>query len=82
MSKFQHSLTEWLAIDGNTQNGLGAAIGVTQVAIHRYAAGSRFPDVDTARKIDAATAGAVPFSDWQADFLERSGITAAQGEAA
>lgn len=76
MNKFQKALSEWLAKEGNTQTGLAADIGRTQVAVRRYALGERFPNAKTARAIEAGTFGDVPFDLWQSDFLERSGILA------
>lgn len=47
------------------------------MTICRYVAGTRFPDAATAKAIDKHTAGNVPFSLWEADFLKRSGILVA-----
>jgi len=44
--------------------------------VTRYANGKRFPDADTARAIDDATDGAVPFDAWRAEFERRSGLVA------
>lgn len=74
MDTFQHSLVEWLKDPTHTQAALAAAIGKTQVSVHRYSLGHRFPDAETARRIDAHTEGAVPFTAWQADFFARSGL--------
>lgn len=77
MTTFQHSLSAWLSNEGNTQAALAAAVGKSQVTICRYVAGTRFPDAATAKAIDKHTAGNVPFSLWEADFLKRSGILVA-----
>jgi len=74
MSTFQNALSAWLRSEGNTQTDLGAAIGKSQAAVHRYASGDRFPDATTARAIEQHTNGDVPFHLWQADFLARAGI--------
>lgn len=76
MDKFQNSLAMWLAGEGNTQTALASAIGKSQVAVRRYALGERFPDAETARAIDRATNGMVPFSIWQKEFLTRAGLAA------
>ncbi|GAO78675.1 hypothetical protein SC1_01984 [Sphingopyxis sp. C-1] len=52
------------------------SIGKTQVAVTRYAGGGRFPDADTARAIEAATNGKVPFALWRSEFEQRSGLAA------
>lgn len=69
-------MAAWLAIDGNTQAGLAEVIGKSQVAVHRYGSGDRFPDAETARLIDKHTGGSVPFDLWQREFLDRAGIAA------
>lgn len=61
-----------------SQTELASQIGKTPVAVNRYANGQRFPDADTARAIDRATEGKVPFEMWQAEALKRIGL----GEAA
>ena len=77
MDPFQTALAEWLGRDGNTQASLGDKIGKSQVAVLRYAKGDRFPDADTARQIAEATGGAVPFDNWQSDFMAKAGLDAA-----
>lgn len=76
MSTFREALSAWLAVDGNTQVKLAEGIGKSQVAVHRYCEGDRFPDADTARAIDRETSGEVSFAVWQAEFLSRSGLAA------
>lgn len=76
MTSYPALLEAYLALDGNTELALAEAIGKTQPAVHRYRKSDRFPDADTARRIDEATKGQVPFAAWQRDFLERSGIAA------
>jgi predicted transcriptional regulator len=75
MSTFQQQLNDWLDVPGNTQSALAEAIGKTQAAVSRYAAG-RLPDADTARDIEKHTGGAVTFDAWQREFLSRSGLAA------
>lgn len=73
MSTYKDALRQFL--DGEeTQGALAAQIGKTQASVSRYAAGARFPDVGTARLIDAATNGAVPLSLWQAEAMARIGL--------
>lgn len=71
---YAETLKAFLERKENTQTVMADAIGKTQVAVHRYAAGDRFPDAETARSIDAHTDGEVPFSLWQCEFLSRAGI--------
>ncbi len=75
MSTYANSLKAYLEGDV-TQAGLAEKIGKTQVAVARYAGGLRFPDADTARAIEAATNGAVPFAIWRGEFEQRSGLAA------
>lgn len=76
MNTFQQHLSGWLARSESKQVELAEAIGKQQASISRYAKGERFPDAETARAIEAATGGFVPFSAWQADFMRRSGLAA------
>lgn len=76
MQTYPTALEAFLNRPGNTESALALAIGKTQPAIHRYRKGARFPNADTARAIDAATAGEVPFAVWQAHFMDRSGLSA------
>ncbi len=66
----------WLGEQEHKQSDLAETIGKTQAAVNRYARGLRFPDAATARKIEGATAGGVPFAVWQNEFMARSGIAA------
>lgn len=75
MSNYAPALRAYLSL-GVTHADLAAKISKTQASVTRYASGDRFPDADTARQIDEATGGAVPFALWQADFMARSGIAA------
>jgi transcriptional regulator with XRE-family HTH domain len=75
MSTYSHSLKAYLK-GGVTQAELADKIGKTQVAVARYASGDRFPDAATAREIEIATSGAVPFAVWRAEFEQRSGLAA------
>jgi len=76
MQTYAATLDAYLRRSENTQTDLAGRIGKTQPAIHRYCEGVRFPDAETARRIDDATTGEVPFALWQAEFLSRSGIAA------
>lgn len=73
---YKDALADFLAKEENTESALAAKVGKSQVAIHRYRKGQRFPDADTARAIEEQTSGAVPFAVWQQDFMARSGIAA------
>jgi len=77
MSSYQEILRKYVAEQANTQAALAEKIGRSQAAVNRYARGLRFPDSDTARQIDAATAGAVPFAVWQTEMARRLGMDAA-----
>lgn len=76
MDTFQQALKAYLDIDENAECALASKVKRSQAAINRYRNGKRFPDAETARLIDEHTDGAVPFNNWQADFLARSGIAA------
>lgn len=78
MQIYSALLDAFIGRDGNTEADLAAKIKRTQPAVHRYRKGTRFPDADTARLIETATDGAVPFDAWRDEFLMRSGM----GEAA
>lgn len=58
------------------QGDFAAKIGRSQASVSRYAASARFPDAETARQIDKASEGAVPFALWQSEALQRMGIAA------
>lgn len=77
MSTYAASLDAFLKRPENKEIELAERIGKTQPAVNRYRNGERFPDADTARLIDSATVGEVPFAVWQAEFLTRSGLDAA-----
>jgi len=74
MDDYSSRLREWLKQPERTQLLLAEAVGTTQASIARYAAGQRLPDADIARRIDAATSGAVPFATWQTAAMSRLGI--------
>ncbi|ABD27449.1 hypothetical protein Saro_3014 [Novosphingobium aromaticivorans DSM 12444] len=76
MSTYHETLSAFLSEGSMGERELAAAIGRTQVTINRYRNGNRFPDARTARLIDDATGGKVPFPIWQAEFLSRSGLAA------
>lgn len=76
MNTYRDLLDAYLDGEGKTETALAEAIGKTQPAVHRYRKGERFPDAATARDIDTASGGLVPFEAWQSDFLRRSGISA------
>lgn len=76
MDTFQAALDAYLASHEGGESAFAAAIGTTQASVNRYRNSKRFPDAETARRIDKVTRGKVPFSTWQADFLARSGIAA------
>jgi transcriptional regulator with XRE-family HTH domain len=77
MDTYRDALGAFLKLPGNDENSLAGSVGCTQATINRYRHGKRFPDAETARSIDRATEGAVPFALWQAEFLQRSGLDAA-----
>jgi transcriptional regulator with XRE-family HTH domain len=77
MSTYREALAAYLSLEGNDEIGLAEKVGCSQATINRYRHGKRFPDAENARAIDAATGGAVSFSLWQAEFLQRSGLDAA-----
>ena len=75
MSTYANSLAAYLSGE-ETHAGLARLIGKKQVSVTRYANGQRFPDADTARMIEAATDGRVPFVVWRSEFEQRSGLAA------
>lgn len=77
MDTYRDALGAFLNLPENDEISLAGGVGCTQATINRYRHGKRFPDADTARAIDRATNGAVPFSLWQSEFLQRSGLSAA-----
>lgn len=74
MDAYQTALKHYLARPEVKQEALAEEIGRSQPAVHRYANGTRFPDADTARLIDRATKGVVPFALWQSVAMDRLGI--------
>lgn len=76
MNAYQSALRHFLSREGIRQEDVAAKINKSQPALNRYAKGLRFPDADTARKIDEATGGVVPFELWQSVAMERMGIAA------
>lgn len=76
MNAYQTALKHFLAREGVKQDDVAERIGKSQAAVNRYANGHRFPDAETARKIDVATEGVVAFALWQSVAMERLGIAA------
>lgn len=58
-----------------TQTALARAIKGTQASISRYASGHYLPNAATAREIEKATSGHVPFAVWQSAAARKFGIT-------
>jgi transcriptional regulator with XRE-family HTH domain len=71
MDAYRTALSAYLEPKDRTQEGLAAAIGCKQPTINRYVNGERFPDAATARLIDEATDGAVPFETWRSVAAEK-----------
>lgn len=80
MDAYSTALKHFLALDGVRQCDVAARIGRSQPALHRYANGHRFPDAETARRIETATDGIVPFALWQSVAMARLGVGASQPE--
>lgn len=76
MNAYQTALKHFLDRDGVKQADIAARIGKKQPTVHRYASGDRFPDAQTARRIDEATGGVVSFALWQSVAMEKLGIAA------
>lgn len=76
MDSYKDALAAFLNREENAETTLAMAIGKSQAAINRYRHGKRFPDAETARAIDVATLGQVPFSLWQTEMARRVGIAA------
>lgn len=81
MSTYAQALAAYLGSPERTQAALATALRTSQPAVHRWAQGHRFPDRDTAERIEAATNGAVPFALWQAEAARRIGLTSEQAAA-
>jgi len=77
MDSYSTAIERYLAPADRTQAKLADAIKTSQAAVSRYANGERFPDAATAREIDKATDGEVPFSLWQQEMAQRVGLDAA-----
>ena len=76
MNAYQTALKHFLDRDGVKQDDIAAKIKRSQAALSRYAQGRRFPDAETAKLIEAATDGVVPFALWQSVAAQRFGIAA------
>ncbi|WP_305096453.1 helix-turn-helix domain-containing protein [Croceibacterium aestuarii] len=75
MATYRETLNAYLKREENSEATLAEKAGCTQASINRYRNGKRFPDIEQARKIAAATDGEVSLELWQSDFLRRSGLT-------
>lgn len=53
-----------------TEAAFAAQLGVSQVTVHRYVKGQRFPDKDTILRIERITEGKVPPAAWFAPAQE------------
>lgn len=58
------TLSDYLSTTKTTETAFAAALGVSQVTVHRYIKGKRFPDKDTILRIEELTHGGVRPSDW------------------
>ncbi len=79
MENFRNKLARYLDHGDLSQAALASKINCSQATVNRYRNGKRFPDARTALLIDKVTDGGVPFSEWETDFLARSGIPSIQG---
>ena len=61
------TLDRWLRETGTKEEALAETIGVAQGTINRYRRGYRAPRPEIARKIVAATEGAVTFEELYAE---------------
>jgi len=79
MSIYSDALNAYLdrkGENGPTQSEFAEAVGCTQAAMSRYAAGKRLPPSDLAIKIDQASEGRVPLSLWRVVAAEKAGLGA------
>lgn len=74
MNAYQVALKHFLARESVKQEEIATKIGKSQPALSRYASGTRFPDAETARRLEAASGGIVPFGLWQSVAMERMGM--------
>lgn len=61
------TLHEYLAANSIAEAAFAARLGVSQVTVHRYVKGDRFPDKQTILKIEELTDKAVKPADWYAE---------------
>lgn len=58
------TLSDYLRNSGLTHSAFAEKLGVSQVTVHRWATGKRFPDKETILRIEEATARKVKPADW------------------
>lgn len=64
-------LRTYLAEQGLSFDAFAKAIGVTDMAVRRYAAGLRMPRVETLERIREVTGGQVLATDFQDEIRDR-----------
>jgi transcriptional regulator with XRE-family HTH domain len=73
-NKYSEALAAFLKGNKMSQAKFAREIGCSQTHVCHFTQGKRFPNKDTARKIEAETAGQVPLNLWQIAAIERAGI--------
>lgn len=58
------TLSEYLTTTKTTEAAFASDLGVSQVTVHRYIKGKRFPDKGTILRIATLTRGSVQPTDW------------------
>lgn len=58
------TLSEYLSTTETSASAFAAKLGVSQVTVHRYVTGKRFPDKDTILRIEKLTDDRVRPADW------------------
>lgn len=71
-------LAKYLTDNGISQGDFAKAIGVTQVAVSRYANETRVPGLKLIFAIDKATKGKVTVKDWPQDTKKERAARASQ----
>ena len=64
-------LKAWMEIQGITQRGLAAQLGVSPAMIHYLTSGAKAPGLALALEIEAQTLDAIALEDWDLDESAR-----------
>lgn len=73
-NEYASALAAYFEAERLKQEDFADLIACKQATVSRYLKGERFPNADTARAIDRATDGKVPFSLWRDVAAARLGL--------